>query len=172
MVDFAPAVLGGFVGGMAAIAGQFIKSRIDFYAARYNDVCGTIVSAADLSSEYWLLDVDSDESRERSHAEKSAFDRARSLEVRIEGLQELILLGDEDLRSELPRSSREAIAKILPDFLESLTGGQYKARTGRNSVVSAALVQVQAAKLVSEIRSGLRKKHTFAHFFRRIVRRH
>jgi hypothetical protein len=172
MTEFIPALLGGFVGGVAAISVDFIKSRINYYTDRYNDLCKTIVDAADLSSQYWLLSVSSDESIPRNDAELGQFEKARDLEVRIEGLQEQILLGDEDLRSELPKENRQRINDILRDYLNSLTGGDYKARTGASSVVSASLVQVEAARLVSEIRSGLRAKYTIIHLVKILFRIH
>jgi hypothetical protein len=172
MVDFLPAMAGAVVGGAMAMTVQIAKSRLDIYAARYDDLCKIMLQAAELSSEYWLLCASSEDIPDMGDAQKKENDRARILEVRIQGLQEQILLGDEDLRAELPSATRDQVKDLLPKFIDSMTGGEFSARTGSRVPASASAVQVEAAQLISAIRSGIRKKYTFRHLIKRALRRH
>ena len=163
--DFTTAAVGAVVGvvggGTFTLAVTMLKSQLDMFSARYEDVCKQIIAAADVGSEYWLLNVSSDIDVERDEKAEETFRKAQLMEARIDGFQQQIFLADEDLRGSMPSAERGLIDIKLRDFIEALMGGQFKSRTGVAETVSASLVQHAAAELVSAIRAGLRQRYTF-----------
>lgn len=131
-----------------------------------------MVQVADLASEYWLLSASSDIPDKGDTDSHKIYEKAKILEARIVGLQEQILLADEDLRLELPKKYRNHIKVLLPEFLDALTGGHFGVRNGERNSKSATDVQVASAQIIASVRSGVRRRYTFVYLIKRLVKLH
>ena len=125
---------------------QWWRHRADLLSAAVDRVCEEINEAADLATEYWLID------------EPTSGD-VNSLEARLVGrqlrLQQLITaLESHTLQFPTPTT----VGPLLVDLYDAMTGGEFRVQRRAQDLDRAQLVQAKAAELNGELRQAIAKR--------------
>lgn len=133
---------------LVAIANYLVQRwryRIDRISNSVDHFCDELNSAADLGTQYWLLDAaHTDERKLAATIEPQLIGR----QVRLQSL--ILALAALDKQLVLTRTDM-----LLIDFYEALTGGDFKVSKRAQSSERAQLVQSIAAQLNGELRHAV-----------------
>ena len=102
-----PVAIGVILGGGVTLFVGIIKYRLDAFAIRYDELSKQIIYAADLSSEYWLLQVSYEYKDSDNDVKLNIFQNSQLFEAKIKGTIQQILLSNEYLFSEMPKEARK-----------------------------------------------------------------
>lgn len=140
----AASIIAALIVAIANASVQKRRQNIDRLDTSVERFCAEINAAADLGTEYWLI-----ESTQETHAS------LRRLEAQLIGrqtrLQELALA----LRAQDSRFPLEAVELALPDLYEAMTGGDFQVADRAASPELAKSVQASAAHLNGALRHAL-----------------
>lgn len=132
------------LGAGAAFTGLVWRYRADYKLNILRELLATIQTAADISSEYWLLDPSLDD--------KETVNKCRHLEARILGYSERL---ESDIDAARPHLKRiDTLGMDIPwaKYLDGLTGGQFGDPSRPQDGERAVDVQLSAANLIRDLR--------------------
>lgn len=136
---------GALVVAIANYAVQRWRYRLDRTSASVDHFCDELNNAADLSTQYWLLDASEYQDQvNASLLEPQLIGR----QMRLQSL--IIAMGDLDKKLVLTRSHI-----LLIDLYEALTGGDFRVTGRRPSPNRAQLAQALAAQINGELRQAV-----------------
>lgn len=164
---------GTAIGFLSTFIANLIRSKLEMYSKRCEEFCKEVINAADISSEYWLSKMSSENIFEGNDAKAiEKYEQVLLIEAKIEGFQARILQGLSSVRSEMPQDIMKTIDENFEHYLESLTGGKFKARDGNREMLAATVVQFYASEVVSGIRLGVQRNFTLLHMAKKVCKIH
>lgn len=158
-------LISAIFGGLVTLSFGIIRARLDAKIKRFEELCSLLTQAADLASEYWLLDR-----RIATEATGSGPGRVAILEAFLMGQQQQILLLVEQLEAELPGKVQDLLREKQPDLVDGLTGGNFWDDGGGPDSARALIVQTVVAEIVVKIRSSPSEIYTMRYLVTRAWR--
>jgi hypothetical protein len=130
-------------------AAQRWRFRTDRLGAAVDHFCNEINLAADIATEYWLLDASNQPAQEKARI------REPMLIGRQSRIQELLIaLADQD--AHLPLSG---VQSIVTEMIGAMTGGEFRVRGRVPDTARAQEVQVIAAHANGKLREALQRRN-------------
>lgn len=132
------------IGAGAAFWGLVWRYRADYKRDILRELLSNIQNAADLATEYWLLNPSSNDA--------STLTKCRNLEARIVGYSERLEASIDAARPHLKRIDTLGMDIPWANFLDGLTGGEFGDTARKEDALRAEAVQISAAVLIRDLR--------------------
>jgi hypothetical protein len=154
------------VGATVSVSVNFIKARFESFAARCDDMCKQLQTVADLSSEYWLLNVDYNAANP-TDKDRELIQKAKLLEVRLIGLQSQILATEQFLFAEFASADRAKTTTLKDKLVDAVSGGDFSDRKGGSFHIQATQVQNVCGEFIVTVRNAVAKRYTVSYLTKR-----
>lgn len=139
-------LIAAVIGALAAFAGLVWRYRADYKRDIFRELLTTIQSAADLATEYWLLDP--------SSGDPATVTKSRNLSARIVGYVERVEHSIDATRPHLKRIDTLGMDIPWANFIDGLTGGEFGDPNRPPDAERAEDVQLSAANLIRDLRTA------------------
>ncbi|MBC2887295.1 hypothetical protein Q5698_15545 [Brucella intermedia] len=143
-------LLSAFIGAAAALFGHRWRYRADYRNHLVTQLITTITNVADLSTDYWLMEI-------HSPSSANALEQAK-IEAKIEGLVEKLDGSIEIVRPHLSKIDMLGIDIPASRFVDALTGGQFSVPARAQDAERAKEAQAAAAFLILEISKAANRR--------------
>lgn len=163
LLPFLTGVVGGLLGGGLGFAANYARHRWDLHTKRIEAFCAELERTSDRASAYWLEPLTSYEVKdglrigggtgERLSVEKEKAASAANLtESQILGAQSKLATTGALIRSKLDNDAHFGYDKLIWEYFEQLSGGEFSSRSGQIDIARAGAIQGLSAALIAHVR--------------------